>query len=72
LIALIERKVGKQAIIEHYPFPAADMMANLADVTKAGKLLGWEANVGMEEGIERAIAWYNEHRAWAVELDTGN
>jgi len=71
LIAIIERKVGKGAIIEQYPFPAADMMANLADVTKAGKLLGWEANVGMEEGVERTIAWYNKHRAWAVELDIG-
>jgi UDP-glucuronate 4-epimerase len=72
LIAMIERQVGQRAIIEQYPFPAADMMANLADVTKAGKLLGWEANVGMEAGIERAIAWYNEHRAWAVELETGS
>ncbi len=72
LIAMIERQVGQRAIIKQYPFPAADMMANLADVTKAGKLLGWEANVGMEAGIERAIAWYNEHRAWAVELETGS
>ncbi len=72
LIAMIERQVGQRAIIEQYPFPAADMMANLADVTKAGKLLGWEANVGMEAGIEQAIAWYNEHRAWAVELETGS
>jgi nucleoside-diphosphate-sugar epimerase len=72
LIAIIERQVGKRAIIKQYPFPAADMMANLADVTKAGKLLGWEANVGMEEGVERTIAWYNKHRAWAVELDTGS
>jgi len=72
LIAMIERQVGQRAIIEQYPFPAADMMAYLADVTKAGNLLGWEANVGMEAGIERAIAWYNEHRAWAVELETGS
>ncbi len=71
LITMIERQVRKQARVAHYPFPAADMMANLADVTKAGKLLGWEANIGMEEGIKRAIAWYTSNRDWAFELETG-
>ncbi len=72
LIAMIERQVDRQASIKYYPFPAADMMANLADVTKAGELLGWEASVGMEDGIARAIAWYTKNRTWAAELETGN
>jgi nucleoside-diphosphate-sugar epimerase len=69
LIALIERKLGRQARIERRPFHSADMKANLADVSKAGQLLGWEARVGLEEGISRAIDWYNENRAWAQKLD---
>jgi UDP-glucuronate 4-epimerase len=68
LIALIERKVGRKAIVEHHPFHSADMQANLADVTKAGEILGWEPSIGMEEGISRTIAWYNENREWAREL----
>lgn len=68
LIAMIERQVGKDAIIEHLPAARADMKANLADVTKAGKLLGWEPRVGLEEGISRTCAWYLANRDWVSQL----
>lgn len=68
LIALIERLVGKKAIIERHPFPQADMKANLADVTKARQLLGWQPRVNLEEGLRRTIDWYFSERAWAREL----
>ncbi len=71
LIAIIEGKVGRKALVKHHPFHSADMMANLADVTKAGEILGWEPNVGLEEGITRSIAWYEENRTWASQLETG-
>jgi UDP-glucuronate 4-epimerase len=71
LIAIIEQKLGRKANVIHHPFPAADMTANLADVTKAGQLLGWEAQVGLEEGIERTIAWYNAEREWTGKIDVG-
>lgn len=71
LIALIERKVGREAVIKHHPFHSADMKSNLADVTKAGKLLGWEPHIGLEEGISRTIEWYNQNRSWASQIDTG-
>ena len=44
------------------------MMANLADVRKAGELLGWEPTVGLEEGIAQTIEWYNHNRDWASQL----
>lgn len=69
LIALIEEKVGRKAQITYHPFPAADMNANLADVSKAGRILGWEAQVSLQDGLERAIAWYNAERDWASQLD---
>ncbi len=68
LIALIEGQVGARARIEHHPFPPADMTANLADVGKAGELLGWEPQVGLAEGIRRTIEWYRNERGWAREL----
>jgi UDP-glucuronate 4-epimerase len=68
LIAMIERQVGKGAIIERLPAARADMKANLADVTKAGKLLGWEPRVGLEEGISRTCGWYLANRDWASQL----
>lgn len=32
------------------------------DVGRAKDLLGWESRVGFEEGLERTIAWFREHR----------
>jgi nucleoside-diphosphate-sugar epimerase len=69
LVALIEKQVGKYAIVEQFQAAKADMKANLADVSKAGKLLGWEPSIGMEEGISRTIEWYLENREWASQLD---
>jgi len=68
LIALIERKVGQKALVEFHPAAKADMKANLADVSKAGMLLGWEPSVGLEEGISRTIDWYYANREWASQL----
>lgn len=71
MIAMIEEKVGRKAQITYHPFPAADMNANLADVSKAGRMLGWEAQVSLDEGLNRAIAWYNAERGWASQLEVG-
>ena len=32
------------------------------EVSKARKLVGFEAEVSLEEGIERTVAWYREHK----------
>jgi nucleoside-diphosphate-sugar epimerase len=68
LIAMIERKVGREAMVNHHPFHSADMKTNQADVTKARKLLDWEPKVGLEEGISKSIEWYNHNREWASKL----
>ncbi len=68
LIERIEALTGRKANIVQHPFPQADMKANLADISKAGKMLGWEPGVSLDEGLRRTVAWYNENRAWAKEL----
>jgi UDP-glucose 4-epimerase len=37
----------------------------LADVSKAWRLLGFEAHVSLEEGLRRLVAWWRETRAQA-------
>ena len=32
------------------------------DVSRAKEMMGWEAKVGFEEGLERTIAWFRAHR----------
>lgn len=70
LIEMLETAIGHKAIIEHGPFDKADMMANWADVSKAGRLLGWEPNVSLQEGISRMVAWYQQERSWASQINT--
>jgi nucleoside-diphosphate-sugar epimerase len=71
LIQMIEDRVGKKALIAQYPANPAEMLANLADVRKAGSLLGWKPAFSLDEGVSNLAAWYNAERAWAKEIATG-
>jgi UDP-glucuronate 4-epimerase len=70
LIHLFEKLTGKQAIIEKHPRHPADMMANWANVEKAGRILGWEPVVSLEEGVANLLAWYEVEREWVSQIDT--
>lgn len=70
LIKILEDRIGKKATVKHHPQHPADAMANHAVVTKAGELLGWEAQVSLREGIARLVDWYNENRHWAKDIKT--
>jgi len=69
LIHMLEVKIGRKAAITYHPFHKADALQNHADVSKARRLLGWEPQVSLEEGITRLVAWYNAERAWAREIN---
>ena len=71
LIALLEERIGRKAIIERHPPNQADMLTNQADVTKAGSLLDWQPKVGLEEGVTRLVEWYNAERDWVKGIATG-
>lgn len=70
LIALMEERIGKKALVQHLPPNPGELSANLADVSKARRLLGWQPQVSLREGVERTIAWYNAERHWAKEVST--
>jgi UDP-glucuronate 4-epimerase len=70
LIRLLEARIGKEAQVEQRPFHPADMLANQADVNKAKRLLGWEPQVDLKEGIANLVAWYNAERDWASHILT--
>jgi UDP-glucuronate 4-epimerase len=71
LIQMIEERVGRKAQIVQYPSNPAEMLANFADVRKAGSLLGWKPAVSLDQGVSNLVAWYNAERAWAKEIATG-
>ena len=70
LIQLFENLTGKQAIIEKQPRHPADMLANWANVEKAGRILGWEPVVSLEEGVVNLLAWYKDEREWVSQVET--
>ena len=70
LIAIMEEMIGRKAQITYHPLHPADALANRADVSKAGQLLGWEPQVSLRDGIARLIEWYNENREWTREINT--
>lgn len=70
LLQMFEEKIGRKAIVEYLPRHPADAMANNASVEKAGRLLGWEPQFSLEEGVNRLIDWYNQERTWVSQVHT--
>lgn len=56
-IALIEAAAGKCATIEREPMDKSEMDVTQADIGKARAMLGWEPQVGLEEGVRRTVEW---------------
>ncbi|KAJ1434508.1 hypothetical protein B484DRAFT_446560 [Ochromonadaceae sp. CCMP2298] len=57
-ISLVEKAVGKKAVIEILPCQPGDVDRTCADITKAQTLLGYAPKVPFEEGIRRTAEWY--------------
>jgi len=70
LIKLVEEQIGQKAHISSLERHPADMTANWADVEKARRLLGWQAQVSLSDGIAQMVAWYRSQRSWASQVIT--
>jgi nucleoside-diphosphate-sugar epimerase len=42
------------------PARPGDVRHSLADVTRAADLIGYRPIVGLQEGLERTVAWYGD------------
>ncbi len=62
LISLIEEQLGIKAEITPLPMHPADMKATWADITATREALGWGPKTSLEEGIEKTVRWYRDHR----------
>jgi UDP-glucuronate 4-epimerase len=58
LIELLEKALGKQAIIDRQPPQPGDVPITYADIAKARERLGYDPKVKIEEGIPRFVEWF--------------
>jgi UDP-glucuronate 4-epimerase len=60
LIALLEQALDRKAVIDRQPMQPGDVPQTFADITKARRLLGYNPQINIEDGIKRFVAWFNE------------
>jgi nucleoside-diphosphate-sugar epimerase len=70
LIRVIEEKTGRQANLVYSAPHKADVRATWADISKAQTLLGWQPQIGFEDGVGRLVEWYRDNREWAKLVET--
>jgi UDP-glucuronate 4-epimerase len=66
LITLLEKALGKKAIIDRQPAQPGDVPLTFADISKARQRLGYRPSVRVEEGIPRFIEWFRRNKAAAA------
>jgi UDP-glucuronate 4-epimerase len=60
-VKLVERLVGKEALMDTPPAPASEPKTTFADISKAHDLLGYQPRISVEEGMARFWSWYQTH-----------
>ena len=58
LITEIEKALGKNAVIERLPEQQGDMPITSADISKARRLLGYNPQTKIADGIPKFVEWY--------------
>jgi UDP-glucose 4-epimerase len=64
---LISAESGTGAQPRYEPARPADVRRHYADVTRARERLGYRAEISIEEGVKRYVAWFREHHGHELE-----
>jgi len=59
-VRLIEDITGRQARLVTPPAPPSEPPITYADIAKARRLLGYDPQISIEEGLRRFIRWYRQ------------
>ncbi|MCC7518517.1 MAG: GDP-mannose 4,6-dehydratase [Verrucomicrobiae bacterium] len=63
LVALLERALGKKAVLDRQPEQPGDVPRTFADISKARRLLGYDPRTSVEKGIPQFVEWFLRERA---------
>lgn len=67
-IGLVQKHVGKKAIIRVLPDQPGDVPYTCADVAKAHEYLGYKSKISFEDGIRRTAEWYKTEFSKEIEI----
>jgi UDP-glucuronate 4-epimerase len=62
LITLIEKALGKPAVVDRQPLQPGDVPITFADISKARDKLGYNPQVKVEDGIPLFVDWFRKNR----------
>jgi UDP-glucuronate 4-epimerase len=62
LIAALEKSTGLKANINQQPEQPGDLRQTFADISKAKRLLQYNPQTSLEEGLRRFHEWYRQHQ----------
>ncbi len=60
LIRLLEISLDMQAIIDREPLQPGDVPTTFADITKSRKLLGYDPQTKIQDGIPKFVEWFRK------------
>lgn len=59
-ISLVEKYVGKKAIINYLPDQPGDVPRTCADISHTQRMLGYKPTTSFEDGLKKTVEWYIE------------
>ena len=68
LIKQFETALAKRATVKHLPLHKTNLKSSWADIAKAKRLLDWEPQVSLEDGIRKTVEWHQANRAWLTDI----
>jgi UDP-glucuronate 4-epimerase len=60
-VEILEREVGKPAIIEYAPMQPGDVKETYADIAASERDFGFSPKISIDEGLPRFVAWYRDY-----------
>ncbi len=72
LVTLLERELGRRAVIRTAPAPATEVVATYAAIDRIAALTGFAPNTPLEVGVPRFVAWFKTwHGGLNFRVDAG-
>ncbi|MBB6429810.1 NAD-dependent epimerase/dehydratase family protein [Algisphaera agarilytica] len=59
-VTMLEELIGKKAILDTPPAPASEPKQTFANIEKAQRLLGYDPQTDVRQGLEKLWAWYQK------------